>query len=87
MFDTTVMQAIETVALQLKVETAALAAVAHIESGLRTHALMNGRPEPLIRFEGHYFDRRLTGAKRDHARRQGLASPTAGARSRPRPCC
>src|SRR5690606_34802475 len=28
--------------------------------------------------EGHYFDRRLAGAKRDRARQEGLASPQAG---------
>lgn len=70
---------IEKVAKQLDVEPAALAAVAHIESGLRTHAMVGGRPEPLIRFEGHYFDRRLSGARREEARRSGLASPEAGA--------
>lgn len=84
MLDTKVMQAIETVTRQLKLETAALAAVAHIESGLRTHAMVNGKAEPLIRFEGHYFDRRLSGETRDRARRQGLASPTAGTIANPR---
>lgn len=79
MLDTTVMAEIEKVAKGLGIETAALAAVAHIESGLRTHAIVNGRPEPLIRFEGHYFDRRLSGPKQQQARREGLSSPNAGA--------
>lgn len=73
------MQEIERGALRLGVEAAAVAAVAHVESGLRTHTMINGRPEPLIRFEGHYFDRRLSGEKRARARRLGLASPVAGA--------
>src|SRR5690606_24828097 len=78
MVDSAVMREIGVVADGLKVEAAALAAVAHIESGLKTHAMISGRAEPLIRFEGHYFDRRLAGAARDEARRQGLASPEAG---------
>lgn len=83
MFDSAVMQEIETIAREMKVEPAALAAVAHIESGLKTHAVVEGRAEPLIRFEGHYFDRRLAGQKRERARREGLASPKAGAVANP----
>lgn len=78
MLDNSVMKEIAAVAGGLKVEAAALAAVAHIESGLKTHATVDGRAEPLIRFEGHYFDRRLAGSARDEARRQGLAAPEAG---------
>lgn len=84
MFDKVVMQAINTVARELQINPAALAAVAHIESGLRVHAIVNGKPEPLIRFEGHYFDRRLDGVTREKARRDGLSSPTAGAIANPR---
>ena len=76
--DTAVMREIGTAAATLAVEAAALAAVADIESGLKTHAMVDGKPEPLIRFEGHYFDRRLAGAAQAEARRQGLASPQAG---------
>ncbi len=83
MLGETVLNEIEKVAQWLRVEPAALAAVAHIESGLRTHAMVGGRAEPLIRFEGHYFDRRLSGAKREEARRAGLASPEAGAVANP----
>ena len=78
MADGALMQDIRTVAAELAVEAAALAAVADIESGLKPHAMVEGRAEPLIRFEGHYFDRRLSGAKQAEARRQGLASPQAG---------
>lgn len=78
MFGSTVMKEIETAARGLGVETAALAAVAQIESGGRSLAMVGGRAEPLIRFEGHYFDRRLAGEKRERARREGLSSPEAG---------
>lgn len=83
MVDSALMRDIRVVAAELKVEAAALAAVADIESGLTTHAMIEGRAEPLIRFEGHYFDRRLTGAAQAQARRQGLASPQAGAVKNP----
>lgn len=78
MLDSTTIREIETAAARLGVEAAALAAVADIESGLKAHAPVDGRAEPLIRFEGHYFDRRLAGTAREEARRQGLATPEAG---------
>lgn len=71
--------AIAKIAKTFDLDPAALAAVAHVESNLVTHAVIAGRPEPLIRFEGHYFDRRLSGQALENARRQGLASPRAGA--------
>jgi murein L,D-transpeptidase YcbB/YkuD len=83
MLSSSVLAEIEPVASRLRVEAAALAAVVHVESGLRTHAIVDGRPEPLIRFEGHYFDRRLSGEKRAEARAAGLASPDAGAIENP----
>lgn len=78
MVDSAVMQEIGAAADRLGVEAAALAAVAHVESGLSAGTVIAGRAEPLIRFEGHYFDRRLAGAARDEARRLGLAAPEAG---------
>jgi len=83
MVDSAVMRQIGAAARELKVEAAALAAVAEVESGLRAHVVVDGRAEPLIRFEGHYFDRRLAGAAREEARRQGLAAPQAGAVKNP----
>lgn len=59
-------------------EPASLLAVAHVESGGIAYASVEGRREPLIRFEGHYFDARLSGAKRETARTLGLANPKAG---------
>lgn len=53
-------------------------AVVETESNGVTYAKVAGRSEPLIRWEGHYFDQRLNGAKREEARRLGLASPRAG---------
>ena len=40
--------------------------------------MVDGRDEPLIRFEGHYFDKRLSDADRARARADGIASPVAG---------
>lgn len=78
MFDQETMQDIEAVAKEFGIEAAILAAIAEIESGGRAYAIIEGKAEPLIRFEGHYFDRRLSGAIREQARRQNLASPVVG---------
>ncbi|PWK71695.1 N-acetylmuramidase domain-containing protein [Aminobacter sp. AP02] len=75
---------IEKAARELGIEPAALLAIAEIESAGQVFARIDGRNEPLIRFEGHYFDRRLSGDKQDNARAAGLASPTAGAVANPR---
>ena len=77
------MQEIRRVATELKVEAEALAAVADIESGLVAFAMVDGRAEPIIRFEGHYFDRRLSGSAQIKARQQGLAAPQAGSVKNP----
>ncbi|MBX3531749.1 MAG: N-acetylmuramidase family protein [Rhizobiaceae bacterium] len=73
-----VAEAIMAAAAEFAIEAAALAAIAELESGGVAHAAFDGRREPLVRFEGHYFDRRLAGEKRAQARAQGLSSPTAG---------
>jgi hypothetical protein len=65
------------------IEPAALLAVTDVESGGQAFALVEGRREPLIRFEGHYFDRRLDETNRAIAREMGLASPVAGAVANP----
>ena len=62
MFDDEVLKAVDIMAERLGVEAAALLAIAEVESGGQAFATVGGRPEPLIRFEGHYFDQRLTGA-------------------------
>lgn len=79
MFSREVIDEIAAAAQDSGFEPTALLAVADVESGGRPYAVVGGRKEPLIRFEGHYFDRRLTGEKRERARKAGLASPVAGA--------
>jgi len=78
MFARETLEDISSVAEEFGIEPAALLAVAAIESAGQVFAVIDGRQEPLIRFEGHYFDRRLSGAARDRARAEGLASPQAG---------
>lgn len=78
MFDSKTVDAATSIAAKLNIDVAALLAVAEVESDGNVFALVKGRQEPLIRFEGHYFDRRLAGAERERARRAGLASPIAG---------
>lgn len=65
-------------ARRLGVEPAALLAVIEVESNGVVFAQVGKRNEPLIRWEGHYFDRRLSGEARDKARRLGFAHPRAG---------
>jgi hypothetical protein len=79
MFSEEISGLLSDVARRYDIEPAALLAVAEVESGGRAFASVKGRSEPLIRFEGHYFDRRLSGEKRDDARKRSLASPQAGA--------
>ena len=79
MFDDKTRSEIAAEAQALGLEPAVLLAVVEVESGGRAFANVAGRAEPLIRFEGHYFDRLLPADKRGQARRAGLASPKAGA--------
>lgn len=72
------------VAKRAGIEAAALLAVVEVESAGKVFALVDGRQEPVIRFEGHYFDRLLPAAKREAARKAGLAAPRAGAVANPR---
>lgn len=83
MLERTELDAVAREAARLRVETAALMAVIEVESGGRTNAIVAGRAEPLIRFEGHYFDRLVSPDQRAEARAQGLASPRAGAIANP----
>ncbi len=78
MFDPAARQAINTIAVTLGVEPAALLAVAEVESGGQVSAPVDGRPMPLIRWEGHYFYRLTSGTAQALAIQQGLASPVAG---------
>lgn len=84
MFSESVVNEIKQAAQDAGLEPAALLAVTAVESAGQVFALVEGKQEPLIRFEGHYFDRRLSGEKQQQARTQGLASPSAGAIVNPR---
>ena len=84
MFEREVVKQIEAVALEWGFDAAALLAIAEVESGGRVFADIDGRPEPLIRWEGHYFDRRLAGDARATARAARLAHPLAGAVPNPK---
>ena len=84
MFDETVNTAIRRAARAAYLDAAALFDLVEVESGGRFFTKMDGRAEPPIRFEGHYFDRRLQGASREAAQAAGLASPVAGAVANPR---
>lgn len=84
MFTDDVVREIEQAAVDLRLEPALLLAVAEVESAGKAYSVVKGKREPLIRFEGHYFDRRLDEEKRTLARQKGLASPTAGAIANPR---
>ena len=83
------------VAVRFEIPLAALRAVIDVESGGRAFARIPRErvapvfdvsesgdlllEEPLIRFEGHYFDRLIADETvRDEARAAGLASPKAG---------
>ncbi|MEZ5812710.1 MAG: N-acetylmuramidase domain-containing protein [Rhizobiaceae bacterium] len=83
MYSTETIAAIVVVARESGIEPAALLAICHVESGGKVFAKVGGRLEPMIRFEGHYFDRRLSGSKRRRARAEGLAAARAGAVANP----
>lgn len=81
MFDAASRKDIIAAAKRHGINPAALLAVAQVESSGIPFVIINGRKEPLIRFEGHYFDRILRDrsmAKLTLARSQGLADPKAG---------
>lgn len=78
MFDDEMMEALRVVAGELNVLPASLMAVVRVESGGRYRARIDGRDEPLIRFEGHYFYKLLPRAKRNLAVTTGLANARAG---------
>lgn len=83
MFTDATKEDIGKVAEEFGIETAVMLAVVEVESSGTVFAAVEGRQEPLIRFEGHYFDRRLSGDALAIAREAGLASPNAGAVANP----
>ena len=83
MFGSEIRSEIEIIAREAGIEPAALLAIAEVESGGRAFAVVSGKQEPLIRFEGHYFDRLVVKRLRDEAREKGLASQSMGAVKNP----
>ena len=79
MFDADIRELFLKAGHEHNLDAAALAAIAQTESGGITTTRINGRDEPLIRFEGHYFDKRLSPADQAQARALKLSSPKAGA--------
>ena len=73
-----VLEAAKRVEAAKGVSAAVLLAVAIVETNGRAFARVGTRREPLIRFEGHYFDRLLTPEARKVARLAGLSSAKAG---------
>ncbi len=84
MFDAETRSAIATEAKRIGVAPAVLLAVAEVESAGVPFWTVDGDQVPAIRFEGHYFDRLLSGRKRERARAEGLAHPRAGVVKNPR---
>lgn len=78
MFDANARDAISRIARNIGVEAAALLAVADVESAGKPFAMVNGRPMPLIRWEGHYFYRLLPPDLKNAGVQAGLAHPAAG---------
>ena len=76
--DKELMEASAREAERLGLQPAALLSVIEVESAGRMFSTVNGQSEPLIRFEGHWFDRRLNGPAKARARLQGIASEKAG---------
>ncbi|SJZ79316.1 N-acetylmuramidase domain-containing protein [Consotaella salsifontis] len=71
------------VGAKTNIDASALLAVALVETSGKAFAMVRGRREPLIRFEGHVFDRMLPPRSRERARESGLANPKAGAVKNP----
>lgn len=78
MFDTSTLSAIARVAEKHGIGRSGLTAVAAVESGGIAFTRINGVMVPVIRIEGHYFDRLVPASKRSLARSKGLASPIVG---------
>ncbi|MEM1376344.1 MAG: N-acetylmuramidase domain-containing protein [Pseudomonadota bacterium] len=83
-FSRTTISEITKVAREHGIEPAALLAICEVESAGRAFSTVNSRREPVIRFEGHYFDRLLGGVARQKARAAGLANPKFGGVKNPR---
>lgn len=83
MFDTTTKSIIALLARKMGCEAAIFEAVCIVESAGQVFADSAAGKQPLIRFEGHYFHRRLKGDELAEAIAVGLADPRAGAVKNP----
>ena len=83
MFSAAVITKVKKTAVEIGVQPAALLAVGEVESAGVTEWNVNGHKRPPIRFEGHYFYKRLKGDKLKAAVAAGLANPKAGAVKNP----
>jgi hypothetical protein len=78
MVSTATRELITTASILWKLDPDVLLAIIEVESGGKTHVKINGRREPVIRFDGHLFHRHLPVAEQETAIRERLASPEAG---------
>jgi N-acetylmuramidase/Putative peptidoglycan binding domain len=78
MFEGAARSAIAKLAQEIGVEPAALLAVAEAESGGKAFANIDGKPMPLIRWEGHYFYRLIPKSLQKTAVEAGLANHAVG---------
>lgn len=78
MFDPEIRDLIIRKAEENELDAASLLAIISVESAGRVFAKVDGKFEPLIRFEGHYFYRLLPKVKRNIAVTKGLAHRRAG---------
>jgi hypothetical protein len=79
MFSRATIDKVSRIAKSIGVEPAELLAVAEVESGGVVSWNTRRGVKPPIRFEGHYFYKRLKGEKLKAAIKAGLANPKAGA--------
>ena len=84
MFEQSTFSIIASVAKSRGINAAALAAVVEVESNGIPYAYVDGISVPVIRIEGHYFDRLVAASKQKVARAAGLASPKASAIKNPK---
>lgn len=73
MFDEKIFSIIANVAKSRAISAEALAAVVEVESNGIAYAKVDGRNVPLIRIEGHYFDRLVPASKQKAARSSSSA--------------
>ncbi len=78
LFDQAAINEIVAEANKAGIRPSSVLAVAETESAGKIYADVNGVQEPLIRWEGHYFYKRLKGASLGRAVNEGLANKATG---------